>query len=315
MPNPEASSTPSNLRIRSRKGIHVQNISHTSPIGKATPKDCFGQQQTETRKFENDNMWSQGFSQEGFFYSSDSDSQSSIEQETCLIDSDNNKFTTKYYYLMAVIMAFLMIAILLLPQYKGISNNKYSIEDLENQFNKQDKHFWPSIRVNVQEILEFQQPRVIIFLYENHSLTIVENIVTSISKVAVCLLSDCSQEPINIEGSVLSPIAIQDDFGSIVSNYRQQLDKSGVFIIRNLQLVPGKSAQALHLLCDEYNPLIKRALFLFTVKVDSGLLPHDKYTATQFLETLLLKAWDDIGVDDKFYPLFARISGTILTVR
>ncbi|CAG9760560.1 unnamed protein product [Ceutorhynchus assimilis] len=366
MPNPDASSSPRNLRSRNRKVIHedieITDISsaRASSFVQARPEDyLFGEEisselgeaneSTEARKtsskFQNvmydrpDNIRSDSLPYKSDSENSDSEdsntqSISSVEQEKETNSPQVppcNGFSQGFsiqallndcylgVIICLIIALYLGSCVLYCNDEEGMVNKPNNLtEDFERvwkQFNKQDEDFWRSIRVGVEEILELEQPRVIVFLYKNDSMAITKNIIAKVSKAAVCYLSDCSQEPIDIEGSVLNTTELQDDFGSIVTNYREQLKKSGVFIIQNLQLVPGKSAQALHLFCDEYNPVVERALFLFTVKVDEFIELPDIYTAISFLEDLLLKVWNDLGVHDKFHPLFTRISGTVLSVR
>ncbi|XP_066247856.1 uncharacterized protein TORIP [Euwallacea similis] len=190
--------------------------------------------------------------------------------------------------------------------------NKF--KHMEGQFTHQEEDFWRRIRLNIEEIRYRHKPSTIIFLYENNhkSESTMKRILNNIKSVAVCHLTDCDKVPIEIQGSALNSLEIIADYGKVISQYRNFLVNSGVMIVEHLEEVPGQVARAFHHFCDENNPLVSNALLLFTVKVDK--LPDDEESDSYLKKTLML-LWNDIGRDDKFEPLYARISGTILVVR
>jgi len=182
---------------------------------------------------------------------------------------------------------------------------------IEQKFRNQNEDFWSSIRVSVQEVTVLDQPRSIIFLYENRAKATMEGILNSASSAALCHFGSCWNEPVVIQGSSLNSTEILNDYGRIISRYRSNLEKNGVMIVKNLEQVPGLAAQAFHSFCDDYNPVVKKALILFTMKVEK--LPEGY--PMLFLEKVLMNLWKELGRDDKFYPLFTRISGTVLSVQ
>ncbi|XP_066155840.1 uncharacterized protein TORIP [Euwallacea fornicatus] len=188
-----------------------------------------------------------------------------------------------------------------------------TFKSMEEKFIHQDEDFWRRIRVNIEEIRNKQKPSTIIFLYENNykGESTMQRILNYVKDAAVCYLTDCDNDAIVIHGSALN-LEIIEDYGKVISKYRDPLETSGVMIVEHLEEVPGKVAQSFHHFCDEHNPLVSNALMLFTVKVDK--LPDDKESDSYLRKTLTL-LWNDIGRDDKFEPLYARMSGTVLVVR
>lgn len=183
---------------------------------------------------------------------------------------------------------------------------------IEKNFNKQDVDFWRSIRVNIEEITALKKPSTIIFLYENNAKSTMKEILNEVANAALCELTECKNEPILIPGSSLNSSNFIDNYGILISTYRGPLTKNGVLIVENLERVPGKAAQAFHNFCDDYDPVVDKALILFTLKVDK--LPSNEYPPS-YLRKVLSKVWSDIKMEDKFNPLFSRISGTVLLVR
>lgn len=131
----------------------------------------------------------------------------------------------------------------------------------------------------------------------------------TISEEAVCRISSCSEDPLEIKPSDISTSDILEDYGRIISKYKDTLEKSGVMIIRNLEKIPGTAAQAFHSLCDEYNPVVNKALFLFTIEV-----PEIPKQASHYTRKYLGNKWTELD-ETKFAPLFTRISsGFIMSV-
>ncbi|XP_074028512.1 torsin interacting protein [Leptinotarsa decemlineata] len=189
-----------------------------------------------------------------------------------------------------------------------VEAEKYIMETLEKEFPNQMDGFWLSIEVVISEVKRNNRPKSVIFLYQDDTKHSLDRIVKGISSVAVCEITSCSSKPIIIEKGQLNTTDILEDYGEIIAENKEQLRENGVMIVKNLETVPGASAQAFHSLCDEVNPVIEKALFLFTMKVDKFYSNNIKA-----IENQLRTMWKDLK-DDKFYPLFTRISDCVLPV-
>lgn len=199
------------------------------------------------------------------------------------------------------------------PTPNAIHKELYqTFREIEKHFDKQDADFWRSIRVNIEEITALKKPSTIIFLYENNAKSTIKAILNEVANAALCDLTECQNEPVLIQGSSLNSSNFIDNYGILISTFREPLTKNGVLIVENLEQVPGKAAQAFHNFCDDYDPVVDKALILFTLKVEK--LPINEHPPS-YLRRLLSKVWSDIKMEDKFNPLFSRISGTILLVR
>lgn len=235
------------------------------------------------------------------------------EPELAREESQNKNQIPKYLGSIFVVFVAAMAYLYLLGEASPELNHD-DFEIAQQEFRNQDVDFWRSIRVSIKEIPVLEQPRTIMFLYNNKAERTLEKILQRISRLASPFLSSDSQyevKAVEIAGATLNTSEIVNDYGKIISRYRGDLEKRGLMIVRNLEKVPGASAQAFHSFCDDYNPVVKKALILFTLKVEK--LPEGY--PMKFVENFLLKLWNDIGKDDKFYPLFTRISSTILPVR
>lgn len=50
-----------------------------------------------------------------------------------------------------------------------------------------------------------------------------------------------------------------------MTTYRDEVDRSGVMLVKELENVPSNLAMAFHYYCDEYNPLVKKSAIFFTM--------------------------------------------------
>ncbi|XP_056636957.1 uncharacterized protein LOC130445385 [Diorhabda sublineata] len=217
----------------------------------------------------------------------------------------NEETFSIYVYLGIFSICALLLGFLYLVPRGDTVNGQITFENLENEFFSQQKDFWLSVKVAINDIIELNQPKSVIFLYKD--VNTITNLLKKVSEFASLRICN-SDKPLNISGNYLRRKEILEDYGKFIVEVRSKLKTKCVVIINNLDEVPGTSAQAFHSLCDEYNPVEEKVLFLFTLKVDE--FPKNNY---KFVEQKLKELWSDLH-GDKFYPLYTRISIFILPV-
>lgn len=226
----------------------------------------------------------------------------SIECTTNISPKSNKHYI---YYLTG---AVLLTALFTLFQQKEIEiNTKINVAELQQKYGPQEEDFWLSFQVLINETIQQNQPKSLLLLYREDSS--VESFLSDISSYAVCQISECSSIPVILEGNDFQKKEASYDYGNIITQNKKQLEKSGVMVVKNTERISGKMAQAFHSLCDEFQPVVPKALFLFSVKIDKH--PSDK---TKHAEKLLRTKWNDLN-DDLFYPLFTRISTLIFVLK
>lgn len=55
----------------------------------------------------------------------------------------------------------------------------------------------------------------------------------------------------------------------LMERYRNDVTKSGVMLVTDLDKVPSSLAMAFHYYCDEFNPLVKKSAIFFTLDIAS----------------------------------------------
>lgn len=213
-----------------------------------------------------------------------------------------------YVYIASGVLIIVGVLLYIHPNEQNKVNATASIKNLMQKFPSQVEDFWLHIEEGVGDIKQFHKPRTFIFLYTKESQETLEKILNRVVEFATCTLTYCAAVPIILKANELKEANILKDYGEIITRNKERLEESGVMVIENLENVPGLSAQAFHSFCDEYNPVVSDALFIFTMKVDEF---HDN--DLHFIEKYLRNRWNDI-TDDHFYPLFTRIVNVVLPI-
>lgn len=211
-------------------------------------------------------------------------------------------------YVLTALCIVIAIVFYFYPDEQSRVNAFTSIKILTEEFPSQVEDFWLHIEEGVKDIKRFHKPRTFILLYTNDSEETLKKILKRFAEFATCTLTCCMASPVLLTANVLSDAEILKDYGEIITRNKEKLQESGVMIIENLEKVPSLSAQAFHSFCDEYNPVVNDALFIFTMKVNEF---HGN--DLKFVERYLRHHWNDIR-DDHFYPLFTRIANVVLPI-
>ncbi|XP_060529278.1 uncharacterized protein LOC132703808 [Cylas formicarius] len=309
---PEYTSTPNAMpRVLGRRGIKDPgNLQSSSPLSRSSFS-----QDTCNPDTNNEQISYESTDDSEEMHQFNSDTEKNERKEWYISESvpnQSNSNNTKF----GLIVVLMVICALLLKNLEFSSADKTSLDDLikagQQNFTKQDSNFWPSIKVNIREILELKRPRTILFIYETQSEFTVQKIINSISKIGVCHLTSCSKIPVTITGLSLSKPEFIKDYGKVINQFRENLTDSGVMVVKNIEAIPGVVAQAFHSICDDYNSVEKRALILLTMTMDA--FPGTHSSLLDSVEEKLQKLWKDISLEGVFHPLFTRITSTILQV-
>lgn len=210
--------------------------------------------------------------------------------------------------LIAAVFLAILAALYGIPEKQNHGNAIQSVKILSQEFPSQVEDFWIYIEEGIRDIKKFHKPRTILLLYNNEGQETLKKLLKRIGEFVTCSLTSCTALPVIVNASDLNDTDVLQDYGKIITRNKVKLEQSGIMIVKNLERIPGVSAQAFHSFCDEYNPVVNEAFFIFTMKVDK--FHDDEY---QYVEKYLHNHWKDIN-EDKFYPLFTRIVNIILPI-
>lgn len=103
------------------------------------------------------------------------------------------------------------------------------------------------------------------------------------------------------------------EHGELITRYRDDVDKSGVMLVKEIDAVPSDLAMAFHYYCDEYDPLVKRSAIFFTLNMANCSNTPDPKCTHDFIEKCLARKWKTIPPEN-MRPLLTRVVDVIIDV-
>ncbi|KAF9416702.1 hypothetical protein HW555_006015 [Spodoptera exigua] len=101
------------------------------------------------------------------------------------------------------------------------------------------------------------------------------------------------------------------EHGELISRYRDDVNRSGVMLVKEVDAVPSDLAMAFHYYCDEYDPLVKKSAIFFTLnKANCSNTPVSKNTH-DFVEKCLKRKWKTVSPEN-IRPLLTRVVNVII---
>ncbi|CAH1984862.1 unnamed protein product [Acanthoscelides obtectus] len=212
----------------------------------------------------------------------------------------------------AVLLVVLVVVISISYCFSTRSNEDYwkNFNELPKKYSRQSEEFWSTVKVMIEDVQNMNQPKSLVFVYSEGNYATVKEIISSISRLAICILSNCNSSVVKLVPEDFSTREVMHDYGKIIARTKAPLAESGVMIVENIEGISGESAQAFHSLCDEYNPVVGKALFLFTLEMNK---PPSKEAVFSVIRDQLKIAWKDLN-EDKFHPLVTRVANVILPI-
>lgn len=284
-----------NEQIKSRTSIHKNNYDYKNDIGWGSSEDL-------SKDFSEDNMED--------ITDDEDNSKNSTEQSDRTNDcSDTNQNvldkTNRFRLALVCIVAALAIGGALSKFTNIEKNNQITIRDLHRNYPTQPEYTWRVIEAVINDVLKIEpiHPAVFLFTYEQDDST---DMIHMIAKFASDKLGVSHDHIVMDESDYTHPKA--DDYGYLIEKHRSDLDKRKVMVVKNLHKMPGKVAQYLHSFCDEYNPLVDRAVYILTLKVDS-YVKSELHTAEKVLNEL----WGDLKGDIRV-ALITRVTSTVIKI-
>lgn len=222
-------------------------------------------------------------------------------------EKDDNflAITTSKIMIFCGLILFVIIALVL------SSSENISLDDIKKEFPLQDQDFWLAVESGLNEVVRFEKPSIFLLMYKENGESTTDRLLTNISTYASCVLNkNCELKPIILSSDdLIDNDVLKEDGGYLLTTYKSELENVHVMIVKNLEKLPGHVATVLHSFCDEISPAVEKSVFFLTIKV-----PEFPKMELSYIKNVLRGKWHDIK-EDHFEPLFARISGMILSVK
>ncbi|XP_013183461.2 uncharacterized protein LOC106129448 isoform X1 [Amyelois transitella] len=105
-----------------------------------------------------------------------------------------------------------------------------------------------------------------------------------------------------------------ESHSELIKTYKDDVDRSGVMLVKEIDTVPSKLAMAFHYYCDEYNPLVRRSAIFFTLNMAKCSDMSDSRSIFARIEKCLKKKWNGGVPQDNIGPLLTRVVASVIDV-
>jgi len=220
--------------------------------------------------------------------------------------------TSSSLKLVLVVLGLVVIVILYYTIYDA--NNRVTAEQRiqcsfkvsEQEFPKQNKILWRSLEHGVEVVLNDIPTQPSIFLLAYEDVDSANRITRSIIKrTTECMKSQV--DALELSPSDLESTEMKTDYGVVITKYKNQLRKSGVMLVNDLNKVPTEVAPAFHSFCDVHNPLVDRSIIFLTLQLTRQTHSSSNTNTLQLVENYLRSNWSALQ-SFVLEPLITRVT-------
>ncbi|XP_026323722.1 uncharacterized protein LOC113233005 isoform X2 [Hyposmocoma kahamanoa] len=171
------------------------------------------------------------------------------------------------------------------------------------------------IKSGIATISEKQDTASFVFLYKSDTRDFDENNFNNFVNAAASFAAkylrtySASIHHITVDGSELR----MPTYSDLIREYRDDITRTGVMLLKDLVEVPSKLAMAFHYYCDELNPLAKKSAIFFTLDMAKCSNSPSKQSTHERIESCLASKWTDVP-GDNLKPLLTRIVNIVVDV-
>ncbi|KAG4076628.1 hypothetical protein HA402_001915 [Bradysia odoriphaga] len=187
-----------------------------------------------------------------------------------------------------------------------------SFEQSVRDFPKQDKMLWTSLEHGVESVLNDIPTKPSIFLLAYEDIPTANKITRSI----VERVTDCMNSKVNalvLSSDDLAHNEMKADYGVVITKYTNQLKKSGVMLVHDLNKVPSKVVPAFHSFCDSVNPLVDRSIIFLTMQLTDNSHSRSYANTLHLVENYLRSNWSDVE-NYILDPLIVRVTDQVFVL-
>lgn len=173
--------------------------------------------------------------------------------------------------------------------------------ELDEKFPYQDKKLFKSLKIGIEGTVNKQpaQPSVFAFFStDQNTLNVFMDEIVKITKLCI----QQSNDPINLTNGDLNTQRFFDDHSKLIQDYKEELNKRSIMIVNNVDRLSTKVIPSLHSFTDTYNPLVRKSIIYFTLKVPEK--PNGK--PVDYIINYLQKEWKELETNIRD-PLITRI--------
>ncbi|CRK90402.1 CLUMA_CG004016, isoform A [Clunio marinus] len=205
------------------------------------------------------------------------------------------------YYYLSVIAGVVGIIIF----YNCLTNNQNSngtikaklncsqFMDLTKNFPNQDKLLFKSLKIGIEGIVNSDPSKPSVFSIFSTDSALINNLMEEVVKITKQCINQ-TNDPINLSKDEINE--------KLVTNYKDELSKRTIMIIRDVDKIAPGNVKVLHSFCDTYNPLVEKSIIFLTIHVPGS--PKGK--PIDYIREHLNDQWESLA-DNVRNPLITRM--------
>ncbi|XP_026764027.2 uncharacterized protein LOC113522522 isoform X1 [Galleria mellonella] len=258
------------------------------------------------------------------------DSQSNQKSNNFQDKSKSQEATQKVSIFLLPLVGFLIYTVLayckeanMLNIFQGGSSIVYDelkfhtdINNLRRKYKVTDDTIL-QLQTGISTIYRRQDTGSFIFIYNSNSKNFdpaeLNRFMHDVSTTSAHYLRNdsTSVQHITVQGTNLN----MNTHNELIKKYRDDVDKSGVMLITEIDKVPSSLAMAFHYYCDEYNPLVKKSAIFFTLNLaQCSDIPSDQTSIHALIEKCLENKWYSGVPKVNMAPLLTRVVNIVIDV-
>ncbi|XP_049835774.1 uncharacterized protein LOC126281113 isoform X2 [Schistocerca gregaria] len=196
--------------------------------------------------------------------------------------------------------------------YTGIENISARVKKALSRYENIPEHVEFQFSAGIRNVVESDPTRPSIFvLLHNNTGEGPFCLANTVGNLAMKYLESDEEFPLILKlDELLQNENMSRDYGWIIEHYKPRIEKHRAVIVNNLQNFPGRMAMAFHFLCDVENPVVRKALFLFTLHVPNV---HSRKVVEQ-AENMMHNIWREEVGNDQRQALITRLTEDVISL-
>lgn len=193
--------------------------------------------------------------------------------------------------------------------------DKVCLELEKNFYKNQNEEIWPILLSGIKAITKNKpnHPAVFLMLYNDRSAgKIARCLAKRLSDIATKYISIGRSQPVELTGKELDTSYYIEDSGRVLTKYEELIRRNGAMILTDLQDVPAEVARKFHFMADKYTPLVEKAVYFFTLYVDSNTQDYREWSKTA--QETLKNLWKPNLHDELLIPLLTRMTQETIAI-
>ncbi|KAL0850369.1 hypothetical protein ABMA28_012196 [Loxostege sticticalis] len=171
------------------------------------------------------------------------------------------------------------------------------------------------VQSGISTILERNDTGSFIFVYNSRSVDFdIAQFINFVEDTAATAARYLRNDSTAVQPTVIHSSELNmQSHSELMNEYRLEVAKTGVMLVKDIDRIPSSLAMAFHYFCDEYNPLVAKSAIFFTLNLEQCSNISEPKSTHNEIEKCLAKKWSSVPKDN-IKPLLSRVVNVIIDV-